>query len=137
MKTLLMLIVGTVVMAPKPPMLVDSCDQVPRPEAKVDTVLNPDEGEQTFTDLGTANSYVCAGKPDRFYFTEQRVARSLYPRCWKVVEEAVSGCEDPPKEDPANFAPTPPVDPTYNEHDPIGPTDDGKPGAPTVDKPAP
>jgi hypothetical protein len=41
----------------------------------------------------------------------------------------------PVEEDPANFRPAPAVEPGYDEHDPIGPTDDGKPGAGTVDKP--
>lgn len=41
-----------------------------------------------------------------------------------------------PGETADDIAPTPPVDPSYDEHDPVGPTDDGPPGAPTVDKPA-
>jgi hypothetical protein len=43
----------------------------------------------------------------------------------------------PVVEDPNDFAPSPPapIEPGYDEHDPIGPTDDGKPGAGTVDKP--
>jgi hypothetical protein len=53
------------------------------------------------------------------------------------VPECVEPLPAMEPEDPANFAPPPPVDPNYKEHDPVGPTDDGAPGAPTVDKPAP
>lgn len=42
---------------------------------------------------------------------------------------------EPIIEDPDDFAPIPPIEPGYDEHDPIGPIDDGAPGAPTVDKP--
>jgi hypothetical protein len=80
-------------------------------------------------DFPEVDSYFCPLSDTRFVFTIREECEE--PKLW------FQACGDPPPENPDNFAPTPPVDPGYDEHDPVGPTDDGAPGAPTVDKPAP
>jgi|SRR4051812_27830358 hypothetical protein len=72
------------------------------------------------------DSFQCPGDDTRYYMTQQ-------VDCGEPVV-VWSACEDPPAEDPDDFAPIPPVDPDYDEHGP-GPVDDGAPGAPTVDHP--
>ncbi len=85
----------------------------------------------------------CPTDSNRWFLRATGWERESYPSCaFKLAllpKEA-----DPPvchaaevgswaKDDPENFAEIPPVDPGYNEFDPVGPTE-GPPGAPTVDK---
>lgn len=144
-------------------MMFDTCAEAVRPVPATSTVFDPSpakyagpatlEGETpasrpaepgvverdggleyTFIDKGAAEGALCAGSSTRYYFTQTRIASSALPRCWKYVTEPVSDCADPAPEDPDTLAPAPPVDPDFNEFDPVGPQP-GPPGAPTVDKP--
>jgi hypothetical protein len=115
--------------------LGDTCANAPRPVAATDTLTDDDGVEYTFTDAGKGEGHTCPGDDTRYYFEMSRTVTSAFPRCWKDAVDIVNGCEDPPAEDPDNFAPTPPVDPDFDEHGP-GPQE-GPPGAVTVDKPAP
>jgi hypothetical protein len=132
-----------------------SCADEPRPVPETFTVFDPnaarydvadpptpgievraDGVEYTFTDQGTGEGHLCPLSTTSYYFTSTRIEKGDFPHCWRYVTEQVSGCEDPPAEDPDSFAPAPPVDPDFDEHSPNGPGE-GPPGAPTVDKPAP
>ncbi len=86
----------------------------------------------------------CPTDSNRWFLRATGWERKPYPSCQfeltLLPKEA-----DPPichapevgswaKDDPDSIAETPPVDPNYDEFDPVGPIDDGKPGATTVDK---
>jgi hypothetical protein len=157
MRSLLLLALITALPTPAPPALeTGTCAGVPRPQLERVTVFEPDPARYaepdanqpgvyevredgaayTFTDQGTGEGHLCPGSDTRYYFTSTRIVSSAFPKCWKTVTETVSDCADPPAENPADLWPEPTnVDPDYKEDDPIGPTDDGKPGAGTVDKP--
>jgi hypothetical protein len=158
MKALVLLALTTAIASaeptPKPPVVFTSCAEAPRPVPETFTVFDPnavrydvqdpprldievrpDGVLYTFTDQGTGEGHLCPLSTTRYYFTSTRIEKGDFPHCWKFVTKVVSGCEDPPEEDPANFLPTPNIEPGYDEHGP-GPGE-GPPGAPTVDKPAP
>lgn len=90
-------------------------------------------------------AHQCPNDPNRWFNRVEGWKRDPYPSCkWQLKmlpEEAnpafctaliVRDDTMLPGEELAELAP---IEPGYDEHDPIGPTDDGTPGAPTVDKP--
>jgi hypothetical protein len=140
---------------------VTSCADVPRLPAPTVAVFDPsppvyalpesnvlepgvvvrDGGlEYTFADQGESVPVLCPGSDTEYYQvrTFTRVSGSGFPRCSKYVVETertgdcapVPSLYDPSPDD----APTPDIDPDFDEHSPEGPGP-GPPGATTVDKP--
>jgi hypothetical protein len=139
--------------------LITSCDEVARPElARViefdptpavyalpesnepyDGIEFVDGGiRYSFIDQGESVPVLCPGSDTVSYQmrTFKRIASSAFPRCWKEVVEterigdctAVPSLYDPSPDD----APTPDIDPEFDEHSPEGPGP-GPPGAEPVD----
>jgi hypothetical protein len=112
--------------APSPPTMVAlSCADSPLLEPNFSTVI--EAAPALYAD--PANNVDQPGRVMRADGTAEYTFANL-AECFDPVP-------DVEPEDPENFRPAPPVDPDYDEDDPIGPIDDGAPGAPTVDKPAP
>lgn len=132
--------------AAPPPGIRSSC----RPITYITKVGTCDAAEppELPTEQGEALSMQCPADPNRWFIRAlgwTRLPFSNTPEScsWKL--ELLPKEADPPichaplvgsweRDDPESIAETPPIDPAYDEFDPVGPIDDGAPGAPTVDK---
>lgn len=125
-RTLIALAAATAIFAPKPPVVVSACAE-PRPV--IVTVIETDP--VVYAD--PANN---EDQPGRVIRADGKAVYT-FNDYGEVPVECEAEYFPPVVEDPSIFADSPPVEPGYDEHDPVGPTDDGAPGAGTVDKPAP
>lgn len=83
-------------------------------------------------DIPEGDSYFCPVSDTRRVFAIREACEE--PKLW------FHDCQDPPAENPDNFAPPPPVDPAFDEHSPTGPVDgpgEGPGEGTPADKPAP